>query len=45
MHSPFIKDDNGGLSPAKNEWTIESDEPDRIDRRGFNNIEQALQEL
>ncbi|MGA5689286.1 DUF5634 family protein [Cytobacillus pseudoceanisediminis] len=45
VHSPFIKDGNGGLTPAENEWTIEPDEPDSIDRRGFNNIDQALQEL
>ncbi|MBG9446712.1 DUF5634 family protein [Cytobacillus firmus] len=45
VHSPFLKDGNGGLSPGRNEWTIESDEPDGADRSGFTSIEQALQEL
>ncbi|MGG1814380.1 DUF5634 family protein [Cytobacillus firmus] len=45
VHSPFVKDGNGGLTPAGNEWTIELDEPDRADSRGFTSIEQALQEL
>lgn len=45
VHSPFVKDGNGGLTPAGNEWTIELDEPDRADIRGFTSIEQALQEL
>ncbi|MCM3090456.1 MULTISPECIES: DUF5634 family protein [unclassified Cytobacillus] len=45
VHSPFLKDENGGLTPAGNEWIIESDEPDRADSRGFTSVEQALQEL
>ncbi|GLB59902.1 hypothetical protein NCCP133_20340 [Cytobacillus sp. NCCP-133] len=27
IHSPFIKDDHGGLASAENEWILESDEP------------------
>lgn len=45
IHSPYIKDDNGGLAPAENEWTVESDEPKGKDRRGFTNLEQAFKEI
>ncbi|WP_026584137.1 DUF5634 family protein [Bacillus sp. J33] len=45
IHSPYFKDDNGGLTPAENEWTIESDEPKGEDRMGYENLEQALREI
>jgi hypothetical protein len=34
IHTPFIKNNDGGLAPIKNEWTVESDEPQEKDLRG-----------
>lgn len=45
IHAPFIKNQNGELTPSQNDWTIESDEPDRKDLHGFNDVESALSEL
>jgi hypothetical protein len=45
IHSPFLKNNEGGLSPEKKEWTIESDEPDVEDLRGFKELEDALREI
>jgi hypothetical protein len=42
IHSPYTKNDNGGLAPIKNEWTVETDEPQKDDRRGFNDLDQAF---
>ncbi|PWW25497.1 hypothetical protein DFO73_11396 [Cytobacillus oceanisediminis] len=42
IHSPYTKNDNGGLAPIKKEWTVETDEPQKDDRRGFNDLDQAF---
>jgi hypothetical protein len=45
IHSPYLKNNHGGLSPERKEWTIESDEPDRKDLKGFKGLEDALREI
>ncbi|MBO1513031.1 DUF5634 family protein [Metabacillus bambusae] len=45
IHSPYLKNNHGGLSPEKNEWTIESDEPAKKDLKGFKGLEDALREI
>ncbi|WP_338451080.1 DUF5634 family protein [Niallia oryzisoli] len=45
IHTPFKKNNHGELTPIKNEWTIESDEPEREDIRGFKDVESALREI
>jgi len=45
IHTPFKKNHRGELTPIKNEWTIESDEPQREDLHGFRDIESALREI
>ncbi|WP_077213042.1 DUF5634 family protein [Bacillus dakarensis] len=45
IHSPYRKGDDGGLTPAKAEWTVESDEPDKKDLQGYQDIESALREI
>lgn len=45
IHTPFIKNNNGGLAPIKNEWTVESDEPQEKDLRGYNDLESAFREI
>lgn len=45
IHLPYVKNNEGGLSPAKNEWTIESDDPQVQDERGYSNIEEVFNHL
>lgn len=45
IHAPFIKNQNGELTPSQNDWTIESDEPEGKDLHGFNDVESALSEI
>lgn len=45
IHSPYIKNSSGGLAPAKIEWTVETDEPQGEDRKGYNNLNQAFLEI
>lgn len=45
IHAPFRKNDNGELTPIKNEWVIETDDPGVKDRRGFNDLESAFREI
>ncbi|WP_102275145.1 DUF5634 family protein [Cytobacillus massiliigabonensis] len=42
IHSPYRKDTFGGLSLIKNEWTIESDEPQKTDLNGFHSLDSAF---
>lgn len=45
IHTPYLKNNDGGLAPIKNEWTVETDDPEKKDLRGFDNIESAFQEI
>ncbi|KOP82855.1 DUF5634 family protein [Cytobacillus solani] len=45
IHSPYRKDTHGGLSPIINEWTIESDEPQKTDLKGYHSLESAFLDL
>ncbi|MGM0846225.1 MAG: DUF5634 family protein [Bacillota bacterium] len=45
IHLPYRKDHDGGLEPASEEWTIESDDPGAVDTSGFGSMQAALKEL
>lgn len=45
IHSPYLKNDDGALTPEKKEWTIEYDEPMEKDLKGFKDIEDAFREI
>lgn len=45
IHRPFRKNNNGGLSPIENEWTIESDEPEKTDLKGYHSLDSAFREI
>jgi hypothetical protein len=45
IHSPYTKNSHGGLSPAENEWTIESDEPQKEDLTGYHNLESVFRDI
>ena len=45
IHIPYIKNSSGGLAPIKNEWTVESDDPQADDRRGYNDLESVFSEM
>lgn len=45
IHTPYTKNDNGELAPIKNEWTIETDEPQKDDLKGYPDLESAFREM
>ena len=45
IHTPYKKNNNGELAPIKNEWTIETDEPQKDDLRGYPDLESAFREM
>jgi hypothetical protein len=45
IHAPFIKNENGELTPIHNDWTIESDEPNRDELSGYHDLDSALREI
>ncbi|MED3553167.1 DUF5634 family protein [Cytobacillus praedii] len=45
IHSPYRKDSHGDLSPIVNEWTIESDEPQKQDLKGYHSLDSALRDI
>lgn len=45
IHAPFIKNQNGELSPSQSDWTIETDEPEGEDYHGFHDPESAFSEI
>jgi hypothetical protein len=44
IHSPYRKNGNDGLTPIKNEWTLETDEPRGDDLGGYLDVDNALQD-
>jgi hypothetical protein len=45
IHSPYRKDIHGDLSPIENEWTIEPDEPQKTDLKGFHSLDSAFRNI
>jgi hypothetical protein len=45
IHSPYLKNQSGGLAPEKKEWTVESDDPEGKDLKGFKELEDALRDI
>jgi len=45
IHIPYTKNKNGDLSPINNEWTVESDEPEGEDLKGYDNLESVFREM
>jgi Family of unknown function (DUF5634) len=45
IHTPYKKNNNGDLAPIKNEWTVETDEPETDDLRGYHDLESAFREV
>lgn len=45
IHTPYIKNKDGHLSQADQEWTIETDEPGLEDMTGFKGLDEALRTI
>ncbi|MCQ6276234.1 DUF5634 family protein [Bacillus sp. V3B] len=45
IHTPYTKNNQGGLSPVQNEWTVESDEPRKEDLRGYESLESVFRDI
>ena len=45
VHTPYIKNNNGGLAPLKQEWTVESDDPREVDLKGYDDLESVFREI
>ncbi|MEQ2525192.1 hypothetical protein EKG37_06650 [Robertmurraya yapensis] len=45
IHTPFQKNEQNEFTPVKNEWTLETDEPDSKDKSGYYDVESVLKEL
>ncbi|WP_077623294.1 DUF5634 family protein [Sediminibacillus massiliensis] len=45
VYLPFIQGEEGYLTLAKQEWTVQTENPTDDDLKGFANIEDVLQKL
>ncbi len=45
VHTPYIKNQDGQLAYGKEQWTIETDEPNTKDVSGFHNLDEALRTI
>ncbi|MBB6454930.1 hypothetical protein HNQ94_003419 [Salirhabdus euzebyi] len=45
IHHPYQKNRQGELTPLSDEWTVETDEPDLEDKRGYDNLDEVFNEL
>lgn len=45
IHTPYIKNNSGQLAPAQQEWTIETDEPNKKDLKGFHDLGSVFREI
>ena len=45
IHTPFVKNNLGDLAPIKNQWTVESDEPQKEDLSGYGSLDNAFREI
>jgi len=45
VHSLYQKNDAGNLTPINNEWTLETDEPQKKDKKGFHDLESVLRTI
>jgi hypothetical protein len=45
VHLPFQKNSEGHLAPAKQEWTVETDEPTEADGEGYDNLDEVFQNI
>ena len=45
VHLPYTKSNEGNLTPLGNEWTVETDEPNNEDRRGFDSLESVFEQI
>ncbi|WP_077625162.1 DUF5634 family protein [Sediminibacillus massiliensis] len=45
VHLPFRKNEQGHLAPAKEKWTVETDDADDRDMSGHDNLDDVFQEL
>ncbi|CDQ20598.1 hypothetical protein SAMN05192559_105133 [Halobacillus karajensis] len=45
VHLPFIKSEDGHLTLDKQEWIVETDDPNAVDLKGFDKIDDVFQSL
>jgi len=45
IHTPYQKNNHGGLTPVHKEWTVESDEPTKADKKGYHDLESVFRDL
>lgn len=45
LHQTYKTNDNGQFELVNKEWTIETDEPNFEDKKGYGSIEEAFQDL
>ncbi|HZG72950.1 MAG TPA: DUF5634 family protein [Chondromyces sp.] len=45
IHLPYKKNDSGELTPVTSEWIVETDEPDKDDHKGYDDLESVFREI
>jgi len=45
IHSTYKKNQNGLLAPANHEWTVETDEVNTDDLKGYKSLEDVFQQF
>ena len=45
IHTPYIKNNTGDLAALKDEWTVETDDPEQNDQRGYSDLESVFREI
>lgn len=45
IHTPYIKNNTGDLASLEEEWTIETDDPEKNDHHGYSDLESIFREI
>ncbi len=45
IHSSYSKNGKGGLRPVQNEWTVETDDPQKEDLKGYHDLESVFRNI
>ncbi|MET3696415.1 hypothetical protein SAMN05877753_103341 [Bacillus oleivorans] len=45
IHTPYMKNNNGELAVIHEDWTVETDEPQREDLSGYPDLDSVFREI
>jgi Family of unknown function (DUF5634) len=45
IHTPYHKNENGQMASQQKSWTVELDEPNKEDLKGYNDLESVFRDI